>query len=253
LELLLLALLGIQLARLFWAAVSPLGPIGTPPESLAEAGTVPSNSAIFRAFDPFFQPLVASGPLVVYDLDLDLYGTRVDRVSGRGSAIVAVHGGPQQSFNVGEEIMPGVTLQAVAFDSVTIDRGGTREQLFIDQSVPARTVSPEPAGEQGEGEQYAEQTGEPVFFGALVSELSMTPKMENGRLEGVVLNPAGNGELFKKIGLMPNDVLLSVNRMRIDTAARAGDIGAMLPKQGVAVFEIRRGGQVKTISFEFTK
>ena len=40
--------------------------------------------------------------------------------------------------------MPGVVLESVAFDNVTIDRGGTSEQIFLDQSTPA--PAPPPGG-----------------------------------------------------------------------------------------------------------
>src|SRR3546814_4797376 len=41
---------------------------------------------------------------------------------------VAGPNGVQNSFAVGEEIMPGVVLKAVAFDHITIDRGGARSE-----------------------------------------------------------------------------------------------------------------------------
>ena len=62
---------------------------------------------------------------------------REDRATGRGSAIIALPDGTQSSYGVGEEIMPGVTLTAVAADGVTISRNGVMEQLFLDQSQPA--------------------------------------------------------------------------------------------------------------------
>ena len=77
---------------------------------------------------------------MVTSLNLKLYGVREDRATGRGSAIIALPDGRQLSFAVGEEIMPGVTLTAVGFDNVTISRGGTAEQIFLDQSPPAQTV-----------------------------------------------------------------------------------------------------------------
>ena len=55
-------------------------------------------------------------------------------MSGRGSAIIDA-GGVQTSFLVGEAVMPGVTLEAVDFDNVTIARGGVREKLYLDQSA----------------------------------------------------------------------------------------------------------------------
>ena len=76
--------------------------------------------------------------MVVTALNIQLFGTREDRATGRGSAIIATPDGRQTSFLVGEEIMPGVMLTGVGFDHVTITRGGVAEQLFIDQSPADR-------------------------------------------------------------------------------------------------------------------
>jgi general secretion pathway protein C len=131
-ELLLLTFLALQLARLTWALLTPVEPLGdwrTP-----SAVAAPAESAVLRDFDPFFRTASDGGPVMVTSLNLNLLGTRVDTVSGRGSAIIDA-GGVQASFLVGEAVMPGVTLEAVDFDNVTISRGGTREKLYLDQSA----------------------------------------------------------------------------------------------------------------------
>jgi general secretion pathway protein C len=141
LELALLALLALQCARLIWTAVTPVGPLGD------WRGAGPDRSgvatAVLGAFDPFFRLSGAGGPVTVTSLNLKLFGIRQDQASGRGSAIIAGSDGQQRSIAVGEEIEPGVTLKAVAFDSVTIARGGADEQLFMDQSgTPAAATPP---------------------------------------------------------------------------------------------------------------
>jgi general secretion pathway protein C len=126
------ALAGLFVARLSWLAITPVGPLGAPPAATIAA---PALAAI----DPFF-PQAAAPADAVSGLDLVLVGTRVDAASGRGSAIIGMPDGQQQSVGVGEEIMPGVRLAAVDFESVTLDRGGARETLYIDQSSPAPQV-----------------------------------------------------------------------------------------------------------------
>lgn len=138
-ELVLLSLLAMQCARLVWTLVTPVGPVGEWKAASALRPTLPPATAgLTSSFDPFFrvnnQPV---GPAVVTSLNLKLFGVREDRASNRGSAIIALPDGTQRSFVIGEEIVPGVTLTTVAFDSVTVSRGGTPEQLFLDQSIPA--------------------------------------------------------------------------------------------------------------------
>ena len=134
-ELLLLALVAVQCARLFWALLTPLGPVGEY-RALNTAVPIQQSAGTLATFDPFFRqvPGAAVGPVVVTALDIRLFGTREDRATGRGSAIIATPDGRQSSFMVGEEIIAGVVLTSVAFDHVTITRGGAPEQLFLDQS-----------------------------------------------------------------------------------------------------------------------
>src|SRR3954468_5371383 len=137
-ELLLLVLIAVQCARLFWILVAPIGPVG---DWKATGGPVaPTDASVLASFDPFFRLDGTTGPTVVTSLNLKLYGVREDRATGRGAAIIALPDGRQMNFAVGEEVMPGVTLTAVGFDNVTISRNGTVEQIFLDQSGPAQTV-----------------------------------------------------------------------------------------------------------------
>src|SRR3546814_10239596 len=75
-------------------------------------------------------------------LGLTLYGVNINEATGGGSAIIAAEDGEQASYAVGDEIAPGVRLAGVAFDHVTLDRGGAQESLFLDQSGDAPVASP---------------------------------------------------------------------------------------------------------------
>ena len=149
-ELALMAVLAVQGARLLWVIVTPVSPLGEwRPLAPAIAG---SPAAILEGFDPFFRLQGQQGaPAAVTNLQLTLFGTRIDEASGRGSAILAGPDGVQRSVSVGEEIQPGVRLKAVAFDHITIDRGGATEDLYLDQS----DAPPTPAGVPAQGGQPA--------------------------------------------------------------------------------------------------
>lgn len=142
LELLLLALIAVQCARLFWALLTPLGPVGDW-RALDANPAIAANPVTLGQFDPFFRqaPGVAPAPVTVTALNIRLFGVREDRSNGQGTAFIAGPDGVQRSFIVGEEILPGVVLRAVGFDYVTVTRGGAPEQLFLDQS-PTPGVAP---------------------------------------------------------------------------------------------------------------
>src|SRR3546814_17326419 len=75
---------------------------------------------------------------------------RLNEGSGMGSAIIENPDGMQSSFAVGDAILPGVVLKAVAFDHVSIDRGGAAEQIFIDKYDSASREG-DPSPSEGEG------------------------------------------------------------------------------------------------------
>lgn len=245
------ALLALLTARLIWAAFAPIGPIGAPPPVAVQQTNI--DTAVFARFDPFFQMPGNAGPVVVSDLNIDLFGTRVDNVSGRGSAIIAAEGGEQRSYVVGDEILPGVTLHAVAFDSVTVSRGGTPEQLFLDQSVPARQVTPESVPATAVAGPATPAKPEPIARERFAAELSGQPVVENGRVSGVRLADSGDGQLLNELGLKPGDILLSVNGTRIDSASRAEDIGGLVGNGGAVEMQVKRGAELKTIHFKVAR
>jgi general secretion pathway protein C len=240
LEIALLSLLAIQCARLAWTIVTPVGPVGDWRTQSALRPLLPGSSALLGGFDPFFRLSESSGPAVVTSLDLKLYGVREDRASGRGSAIIATPDGVQRSFAVGEEIVPGVTLTAVSFDSVAISRGGVTEQLFLDQSAAAPVVAPPPPMIGVPAVQVAPPPPPPV------SEIRVQPRVSDGRVTGVAVYPQGSGEAFRAAGLAPGDVIVSVNGERIGSAEQAQAIASRIG-DGEVSLEVDRGGRVVPI------
>ncbi len=190
-EVLLLILIAAQLARLVWSIATPAGPLGD--VRVAKASGLPSAN-----FDPYFRLNAQTGSLVVTSLALKLFGVRVDEAIGGGSAIIATPDGVQSSFGVGDEIMPGVRLTQVTFESVTIDRDGVSEQLFLDQSVAA------PVAKTGTAAPSTLPT-------AIQNEISYAPRLNGEKVTGVTVNPGGNGDMFRQVGLLPGDVVISVN------------------------------------------
>lgn len=204
-ELLLLAGLAAQGARLVWTIVTPVSPLGDwRPAPVAE---VPSPVALLNGFDPFFRLGTANGPAVVTSLQLTLFGTRTDEAMGRGSAILAGADGVQRSIAVGEEIQPGVVLKAVAFDHVTVDHGGAAEDLFLDQSSGATAAPNGPPPGSGS---LPPQPGAGVSPTQLRQEIGFIPRIDSGRVSGLVVRPQGSGAAFRAAGLREGDVITSL-------------------------------------------
>ncbi len=252
LEIVLLALIALQCARLIWTALTPVGPLGDWQSTSSSRGG--TSADVLAGFDPFFRLSGAAGPVTVTSLNLKLFGIRQDQASGRGSAIIAGSDGQQRSIAVGEEIEPGVTLKTVEFDSVTISRGGADEQLFMDQSEAPATVTPPatvppaaPTPPVVNPTSAIEPGSRPVPPSTLYpNEVSMAPRMNGSQLTGVTVHPKGNEAGFRALGLAPGDVVIAVNGRRINSAEQARGMAAQLASAG-ATMQVERDGRVVSL------
>lgn len=274
-ELVLLSLLALQCARLVWTIVTPVDPVGDWRADSALRPALPATS-LLGEFDPFFRLSREGGAIVVTSLDLKLYGVREDRASGRGSAIIGTPDGVQKSYVVGDEIVPGVTLSAVNFDSITISRGGVQEQLFLDQSTPAEVAAPGAApgtpppsasGMDRSGPETPEnQPPEPTIVppstpapappaqanppatapstGPATNEIQFQPRLNGGQVSGITVQPRGSGNAFRAAGLAPGDVILSIGGRRVASADQARLLANQLSGQKEVVIEVERAGRV---------
>jgi general secretion pathway protein C len=186
-------------------------------------------------------------------LNLKLFGVRSDQVSGRGSAIIGLPDGTQSSYAVGEEILPGVSLAEVGTESVTISRGGAREQLFLEQgqSAPADTTSPAAAPN-------AAPTGGPQPLpaasgtNALLSDVQSSPQMENGKVIGISVTPRSARGPFSMSGLQPGDVVISVAGQPVTSDNFPDLIGSATARGQSVPLQVRRGNTTSAIQLRTT-
>lgn len=247
-ELLLLVLLAVQCARLIWAIFTPIAPLGDwRPTTGPDAAH--GRAALMSGFDPFFRLGATQGPAVVTSLQLKLFGVRVDEATGRGSAIIAGPDNIQTSYSVGEEIQPGAILKAVDHDSVTIQRGGADETLYLDQSgaAPVAVTTPPPASE-GLLSTPAGQVVSPAAVGLaeLQSKLNLAPRQSGGRITGFV--PRGDPAFLARIGLQAGDVIVQVAGRPVSGPEDISRAVAGLSRGGNLSVAVERGAQVVPIA-----
>jgi general secretion pathway protein C len=249
-ELALMAGLAVQGARLLWVIVTPISPLGDwRPVAPVVAG---STAAILEGFDPFFRLQGAqAAPAAVTNLQLTLYGTRIDEAMGRGSAIVAGADGVQRSVSVGEEIQPGVMLKAVAFDHITIDRGGATEDLYLDQSdAPPATVSaPVPGAPSAPLSGPVPPQGG-VAIAQLRSDIGFIPRLDGGRVSGLVVRPMGSGAAFRAAGLREGDIVTALGGRSVSGPGDLDRLASDFAQGGSLSITVERGDQTLPLSLQ---
>ena len=228
-------LTAVQTARLFWILLTPVGPVND--WRAPSVNVVPQSArmALFAGFDPFFpNDATVATTQNVTSLSLTLFGVRANESSGGGSAIIAGEDGVQKSFAVGEEVAPGVTLDSVAFDHVILSRGGVKESLYLDQSVPAETVSPLASGSAATANADVGLNAE-----TLQKSIGFAPRNEGGRVTGFVLQARDDGTMLRLAGFQAGDIVVAINGRPISSAA---DIASQIRPGARLSVEVERGG-----------
>jgi general secretion pathway protein C len=252
-ELLLLTVLAVQCARLVWAGVTPIGPVGEwRPAAGPDVGQ--ARAALGSGFDPFFRLNRSEGTAVVTSLKLKLFGVRVNEATGRGSAIIAGPDDVQTSYAVGEEIQPGVTLKTVGHDSVAIARGGVEETLYLDQSGAAPVAAPQaPAAENTAllSAPAGQTSGSAaVSLVELQSALTIAPRQSGGRVTGLV--PRGDAAFLSRIGLQSGDVIVQVAGRPIGSPEDLQRAAAGLAGGGNLSIAVERGAQIVPVAISIS-
>jgi general secretion pathway protein C len=253
-ELVLIALFAVQCARLVWAVVTPVTPLGD--WRPARAGVAGAPGEMLRGFDPFFRLSGGEAPAAVTSLQLTLYGIRVNEATGSGSAIIATPDGTQKSYAVGDEIMPGAMLKGVAFDHISIDRGGTVEDLYIDQSKPAPTVDPLPAGVNptinAPRITLQDINSRGLSLDQIRRGIGFIPRIDGGKVTGLVLRPNGDGQVFAKAGLQQGDIVTEVMGKPVTGPEDIANLAGQMKNGGILSLTVERGAKTIPIGINVT-
>ena len=236
LKALLLAVLAVQLARLIWAAVTPVGPLADWRPAGAIAIPPAAQAAVIAAVNPFDR--MATGPTAVsLPSDLKLFGVRAGSAAIPGGAIIGLPDGRQISVSVGEPVMPGVVLVNVGFDYAEVDRQGTRQRLFMDQDRPPETVGPGGPLAAPNGTTASRPTVQ-----AVRAAVRFSPRLSQNGLTGITVTPGGDQATFTAIGFRDGDVIVAVNGARIASASDLAQLQQSFAPGASLALTVDRGG-----------
>jgi general secretion pathway protein C len=193
----------------------------------------------------------AEASLAPTNLNITLTGVAV-RPSG-GCALVIVQGQPESAYCAGEELTPGVLLDAVERDRIVILRNGAREAVPMkDLDKVAGLIAPPPSppivqpsasgGQLVDRRQLQQQLGRPEFL----SQALIVPNPEGGFL----VRQIQPGSLYEKLGLRPGDVIKNVNGQALTSM---DDVMRLYQQFGSAqrvLVEVQRQGHNETLYYD---
>ena len=219
------------------------------------AGNAPGAAVAVVAVDPSFDPFYRGGEAVAPRQDFEdapettLNLKLLGRITGEGgSAILKTPDGSERGYGVGEEIMSGVTLEAVNADYIVISQNGALERLTIENRGGVMSV-PEPIIEEEDidTDEINDIDFNPAQF---LSENEIKLVTENGRIIGYRITQRTATADLSQYQLQSGDIITAIGGTDI-TQGRP-DFGPLLQevqRRGMLELTFIRGGQIQNVSF----
>ncbi|QUM91045.1 type II secretion system protein GspC [Moritella sp. 36] len=160
--------------------------------------------------------------------------------------------GKQETYGIDDEIGDtNAVLNQVLVDRVIIKYRGNLETLMLDGEEFTRETS----GRQSHNESSSKA---PRGLSNLRKDLlsnpasitdyvRISPVRTNGQLAGYRVNPGKNRELFKEVGLKPNDLAVSLNGYDLTDTRQAMEVATQLKDLTEMSLTVERDGQLHSI------
>lgn len=255
-EALLVILLGALLGLAVLKLIAPLPlPKGDALAAATSSGRTQAGDALVVK-SPFPKAEVAAAPAnqapQVEETALDLTLTGVWPGEEVASAIIRKPDGKQETFGIGDAIVPGVTLVAVYSDQVIIEQNGVRESLRFETKprVPSR-VRPQPAVSNAP-QPAASNAGQPPQAPSIANlqRLFRIGPVEDAGGETAIGIFAGTDQAkFQQSGLQEGDIVRSINGAPPPTdPAGLARLMEQIAQSGRAEVVVERSGQIHSVS-----
>ena len=185
-------------------------------------------------------------------MSLVLAGTIAQADPTQGIAIIGDSAQNARVYTVGKTITGGTKLHSVYPDRVILDRGGKLEALLLPKQFRG--------GETGATRTAAAVSAPPPMLGDRIRDLAQRnptaitdimrpqPVFANGQQRGYRIYPGRNRQQFARLGLMPGDLVTSINGAALDDPARGMEILQSMNSATDVTVTIERNGQTSQIS-----
>lgn len=142
-------------------------------------------------------------------LSLALRGTIISNPSNSFAIIEDLTNKSQDLYRLGDMIN-GAKIVAMNRNEVTLDYGGTKQELFMCEVAP-RTYDVRGA---------TSHNSNGVDFAKILTQIRLKPYFEDGKCAGFQINNINEGSI-KQMGLQDGDIVKSINGVRVDDPLKA--------------------------------
>lgn len=196
-------------------------------------------------------PDAANAPATQMNLVLSAVFAAED--PAKGLAIIGESAQSAKVFAVGSMVRPGTKLHAVYIDKVILDRGGNLEALALPKrTMAALVINRPPPPQQNQAAENLRRMAEtnPSAFAEIIRP---QPVFANGVQRGYRVYPGRNRAQFSKLGLVPGDLVLSINGTPLDDPQRGMEIFNTIGSAGQVNVTVERNGQTQELSLNMAQ
>lgn len=206
------------------------------------------------------RPVEIPGPLVGGDssvsptpLALQLFGTQVSGRPQDWLAFIGIDGRNPQTYRTGALLPNGAQVASIARDHVVLRRDGQTLRLEL-----ASDRRPEPVT-KGVAADALDAVGGPPRGALALAATTETvtdairpqPRFDAaGQFEGYELHPAGDGALYRQLGLTAGDTLIAVGGVPLADVQQAAEALQSLARGAHLTVTVLRGGQPITLALD---
>lgn len=241
----LLAVLALQCARLLWLLITPIGPLGT-----GQVATVANADVPALRRDVFYRSVPESNSDGIV-----LHGVRAGGT--QAAAFLSSGDGKQGAYRVGDAVVPGVVVHAIASDHVLLRASnGVRRLALVESMASSSSASPAANATTSASSAPAVMSNVGTVAGAaaatavdpqqLLTTAGLRASTDGG---GFTVMPRGDGALLRQAGLAPGDVLTQINGRTLD-AEHLRELQDELRDGQAATLTYRRDGQTHTMTLK---
>ena len=266
LQFVLLVLFAYLLAHICWLVIAPGDHVSTlterplpVPVEQASSGAIQADLSVLMTRNPF-QASAAEAAEVPdapeTDLNLKLVALFMSTGGSTSSATIITPDNKTTRFELGDEILAGVTLDRVLSDRAIISRDGRSETLMRSGREAGLSVISDPDTAPNEPGRVTSE-GPPLYepgisARTLVAGLNAEPSQENGVTSALVLTPKGDPSLMQSAGLVPGDRLVSVNGRSV-SALDPSALLSQLETRATVSIAVVRSGEDRTFEIRFAE
>lgn len=189
-------------------------------------------------------------------LNFTLLGILAGSSDAESMALIARDGGDEAPFRIGDDVSPGVTLQAIFPDRVILARGGRLETLRLDKDAPSNAgvfnavASSEAAESTPAAAEMLSQIRQQVMAdpSKASSFIRVQPIAGEGGVRGYRVYPGPERAAFNAAGLKPGDVVTAINGSPLSDPGAALQLLQSLSSASTVSLAVERNGAIQSVN-----